>query len=420
MNFDTLIAEEQDGLTRRVARMLGGDLHAAQDVREEAFARAWQRLPRDLDDDHQRAWLRRTASNLVIDELRRRAHERFVLLLRFEGGLAHGEIARLLDISEDAARKRVARARAAFVRAYRAVSAREVGSERELAFAEAVVLTGAVRDVHSAMYGERPRSLRGEPDLANDRADLAVLRGALALDLPIVGVCRGHQLLNIATEGSLFQDVVADGVAEHSHDASRHGVGHAQRQRDPRAARPLHRGLQRAPSGDRPPRAPPTRGGHVARRPDRDDRAHRPAAGARPAVASGDRAGRAGQPHRRGAGRRDAASRSVSELTIRPEFADDAVALERLAALDSSTVPRGDALLVACVGGVVVAALRIEDEAAIADPFHPTAEIVALLAVRARQLRGTGMRRRDALRRAWARRPSALAGAPRRPLSEDR
>lgn len=110
----------------------------------------------------------------------------------------------------------------------------------------------------------------------------------------------------------------------------------------------------------------------------------------------------------------------MSELTIRPVFGDDAVALERLAALDSSTVPDGGALLIACVDGVIVAALRIEDEAAIADPFHPTAEIVALLAVRARQLRGTGMRRRDGLRRAWARRRSALAGAPRRPVSEDR
>lgn len=110
----------------------------------------------------------------------------------------------------------------------------------------------------------------------------------------------------------------------------------------------------------------------------------------------------------------------MSELTIRPAFGDDAVALERLAALDSSTVPRGDALLVACVDGAVVAALRIEDEAAIADPFHPTAEIVALLALRARQLRVTPTRRRDALRRAWARRRSAWARAPRHPLSEDR
>jgi len=184
------------------------------------------------------------------------AHERFVLLLRFEGGLAHGEIARLLDVSEEAARKRVARARAAFVRAYHAARAdpmpfvlllardepsapyvrwlqdagarvrrlASVPSERELALADGLVLTGAVRDVHSALYGERPRALRGEPDLAQDRADLAALRGALSLDLPIVGVCRGHQLLSIASGGSLFQDVVADGAAADSHDAARHRV----------------------------------------------------------------------------------------------------------------------------------------------------------------------------------------------------
>jgi hypothetical protein len=109
----------------------------------------------------------------------------------------------------------------------------------------------------------------------------------------------------------------------------------------------------------------------------------------------------------------------MSELTIRPAFGDDAVALERLAALDSSTVPDGGAQLIACVDGVIVAALRIEDDATIADPFRPTAEIIALLAVRARQLRGPGTRRRDALRRGWARRPSA-AGAMRHPLSEDR
>ncbi len=290
MDLETLIRQEHDDLMRRLARMLAGDHDAAQDVCQEAFARAWRSLPPETETGRRRAWLRRTATNLALDELRRRgrrptvtfdaapplalaaeavepdaarealgllgAHERFVLLLRFEGGLAHGEIARLLDISEEAARKRVARARAAFVAAYRRVRADatplvlllardespapyvrwlqdagarvrsfdRVPSERELALADGIVLTGAVRDVHSSLYGEAPRALRGDPDLAKDTGDLAVLRGALALDLPIVGVCRGHQLLNIASGGSLFQDVVTDGAARGSHDAARHRV----------------------------------------------------------------------------------------------------------------------------------------------------------------------------------------------------
>jgi hypothetical protein len=99
----------------------------------------------------------------------------------------------------------------------------------------------------------------------------------------------------------------------------------------------------------------------------------------------------------------------MSELTIRPAFPDDAVALERLAQLDSSTVPPG-ALLIASVDGVIAAALCIQDEVAIADPFRPTAELVALLAQRARQLRGDGPpRRRAAFRRGWARRPASAA-----------
>lgn len=98
----------------------------------------------------------------------------------------------------------------------------------------------------------------------------------------------------------------------------------------------------------------------------------------------------------------------MSELTIRPAFPDDAIALERLAQLDSSTVPAG-ALLIAGIDGVVVAALSIQDEVAIADPFRPTAEVLALLVERARQLRGARTRRRDAFRPGWTRRPASAA-----------
>ncbi len=69
-------------------------------------------------------------------------------------------------------------------------------------------------------------------------------------------------------------------------------------------------------------------------------------------------------------------------VTLRPAYADDAIALERLAVLDSATVPPGR-LLVAEVEGELWAALAPERGAVIADPFRSTAPLVALLRARA-------------------------------------
>lgn len=67
-----------------------------------------------------------------------------------------------------------------------------------------------------------------------------------------------------------------------------------------------------------------------------------------------------------------------SQITIRPGYADDELALARVAALDSAPVPPTP-LLVAEVDGELRAALSLRDGSAVADPFHPTAELVALL-----------------------------------------
>ena len=75
-------------------------------------------------------------------------------------------------------------------------------------------------------------------------------------------------------------------------------------------------------------------------------------------------------------------------VLIRAARGSDGDALGRLAALDSASVPAGD-LLVAESDGALVAALAPETGAAIADPFHPTADVVALLALRAERLRGS-------------------------------
>jgi hypothetical protein len=86
-------------------------------------------------------------------------------------------------------------------------------------------------------------------------------------------------------------------------------------------------------------------------------------------------------------------------ITIRPAYADDAPSLHRLAVLDSAAgVPLGTLLLAEC-DGELRAALSLSDGSVIADPFHPTADIVALLRVHAAAMEPWGARSRKRERR---------------------
>jgi hypothetical protein len=75
------------------------------------------------------------------------------------------------------------------------------------------------------------------------------------------------------------------------------------------------------------------------------------------------------------------------DLTIRFALPADAAALHDLAALDSAPRTPAGEVLVAESGGALVAALSLDDGRVVADPFRPTADVVALLRVRAGQAR---------------------------------
>jgi hypothetical protein len=86
-------------------------------------------------------------------------------------------------------------------------------------------------------------------------------------------------------------------------------------------------------------------------------------------------------------------SRNPAEtLTIRMAVSADAAALSRLAQLDSAP-PQPVPMLVAEVGDELRAALPLDGGPAIADPFQRTAELVAILVERARQLEAPARRR---------------------------
>ncbi|MEJ3651576.1 gamma-glutamyl-gamma-aminobutyrate hydrolase family protein [Actinomycetes bacterium KLBMP 9759] len=71
---------------------------------------------------------------------------------------------------------------------------------------DAVVLAGGP-DVEPARYGAEPHPLTGAPRRLRDAAETAVLQRALQLGIPVLAVCRGAQLLNVALGGTLVQHV---------------------------------------------------------------------------------------------------------------------------------------------------------------------------------------------------------------------
>ena len=72
---------------------------------------------------------------------------------------------------------------------------------------------------------------------------------------------------------------------------------------------------------------------------------------------------------------------------------DDQLALDRLAELDSQPPPT-EPMLIAALDGQLQAAIPLRGGPAIADPFHRTAQLVALLELRAAQLNSRSSRRR--------------------------
>lgn len=77
---------------------------------------------------------------------------------------------------------------------------------RILDLCDGLVLTGG-EDVNPAWYGEEPRPELGRVNQRRDRTEMVTLRLALERELPILGICRGCQLVNICLGGTLYQDL---------------------------------------------------------------------------------------------------------------------------------------------------------------------------------------------------------------------
>jgi putative glutamine amidotransferase len=93
---------------------------------------------------------------------------------------------------------------------------------------DGLIVTGGAFDVDPAMYGAAERHATVALKMDRTAAELALLNGAMARDMPVLGICGGQQLMAVALGGTLIQhipDSVENALA-HEQSTSHYEAGH--------------------------------------------------------------------------------------------------------------------------------------------------------------------------------------------------
>ena len=88
--------------------------------------------------------------------------------------------------------------------------------EETIKMLDGILLTGGP-DVDPAYYGEKKLPECGYICRERDEIDCFIARRAMELDIPIFGICRGHQVINAALGGALYQDIPSQVASKINH-----------------------------------------------------------------------------------------------------------------------------------------------------------------------------------------------------------
>lgn len=98
--------------------------------------------------------------------------------------------------------------------------------DRHLDIIDGLVLTGG-GDIDPYLYGEEPIPSLGEVSPGRDDYEINLVLAALNRGLPILGICRGIQVVNVALGGTLYQDLSGlAGILQHYQNSRRQVAGH--------------------------------------------------------------------------------------------------------------------------------------------------------------------------------------------------
>jgi putative glutamine amidotransferase len=90
-------------------------------------------------------------------------------------------------------------------------------ADQLLARVDGLVLTGGA-DVNPALYDQEPHPMLGPVSDIRDGWEMALVHAAHRRSLPVLAICRGAQVLNIALGGTLFQDLPSQHPSDIDHD----------------------------------------------------------------------------------------------------------------------------------------------------------------------------------------------------------
>lgn len=104
-------------------------------------------------------------------------------------------------------------------------------AEAYLRVVDGLIVTGGAFDVDPALFGAETRHATVTTKDRRTRFELAVTRRALAADKPVLGICGGQQLLNVALGGTLIQHIPDEvpGALAHEQKTPRHEPAHTVR-----------------------------------------------------------------------------------------------------------------------------------------------------------------------------------------------
>ena len=98
----------------------------------------------------------------------------------------------------------------------------------QLEHIDALFLTGG-SDIDPSTYGENPHPKLEKVEAGRDKYELELIRLALEKDIPILGICRGSQLLNSVAGGTMYQDLdseYGENLIQHRQTSNRDFLNH--------------------------------------------------------------------------------------------------------------------------------------------------------------------------------------------------